>query len=136
MKVLIFGVSVGTVTVITAVTLLPVDLQKALGGLANTVSAAVGSALESEPLVFESVALAPLPISTTISELAETLETQTEDISVPPAPAEVPEPSYIPRNVGRAEPAPKPTGLSYADVLENISISDAPTPPQPQPTGN
>ena len=83
MKVLIFGVSVGTVAVITAVTLLPVDLQKAFGGLANTVSAAVGSALDSEPLVIENITPPPLPIYTTISELTTTLKTQTEDIFVP-----------------------------------------------------
>src|SRR3989344_3757028 len=147
MKVLVFGVSVGTVAVITVVTLLPVDLQKALGGLANTGSAAVGSALDSVPLVIENSTPSPFPISATVSELAETLETQTEDISVPLAPTEASEPSYIPRNVGTSEPSPKPTELSYTDVLDppertvsgragNIRISDTPTSPQPQPTGN
>lgn len=121
MKALLFGVCAGTVAAATAVALLPVDIERAFGGFANTVSAAIGSALESEPLVIENIAPAPIPISPTPSPALSLLN---EEIT--PAPQTLPPPPP-PARASIAPPAIIPTPTPPLALLPS-------TPPPPPDT--
>lgn len=119
MKVLFFGLSIGTVAAITTVMLLPIDFQKAFGGLANTVSAAVGSALDSAPLVIENTP-PPEPSSSSVnqSESAPVSEIEPESTPVPEKKL-----SVIPQSSLR-----KPVALPVFVESTSPSISQTPAP--------